>query len=598
MQLKTNSLLQSGKYRIIRLLGQGGFGITYLAENTMLGKQVAIKEFFPKDFCGRDNTSHLTLGTQNNADTVSKLKARFIKEAQNIAKLDHPGIVHIHDIFEENNTAYYVMDYIDGENLNEIVKRNGPLPEGKAVKYVEKVGEALEYIHSRNMTHFDVKPANIVIRKKDDQPILIDFGLSKQYDAHGDATSTLMQGISQGYSPIELYNYGSVSTFSPQTDVYSLGATLLYLISGKVPPQPSTIIEDGLDLSFVKDSQLKNAIESAMQVGRGKRPESMHKFLYSLSSFEKNQENITTPHSAYQSNDDDSTRIITEPVYDSIPEPQTSVPKENDKWPAFVSLLITIAIVIAMIFMSRSCGETNHADYADSIEDGYSRDSISHEDSLNESKNINHFLNLTENEKNELFNSIPISTEKEVDLGLSVNWAGYNIGASKPEQYGNLYRYADPENKIVYDIYHGNHRNRPYDEKNFPTNIIGTKNDMATINWGEEWNTPSKAQAQELIDNCLFKDTIYNNIKGTKIIGPSKKAIFMPHAGCMYTSGRFGEDWSFDYQLGEGYMNEDGYTENEFASVYTLIIRDSPCIYYRIPEIGHPVRAVKQNELK
>ena len=373
MQLKTNSLLQSGKYRIIRLLGQGGFGITYLAENTMLGKQVAIKEFFPKDFCGRDNTSHLTLGTQNNADTVSKLKARFIKEAQNIAKLDHPGIVHIHDIFEENNTAYYVMDYIDGENLNEIVKRNGPLPEGKAVKYVEKVGEALEYIHSRNMTHFDVKPANIVIRKKDDQPILIDFGLSKQYDAHGDATSTLMQGISQGYSPIELYNYGSVSTFSPQTDVYSLGATLFYLISGKVPPQPSSIIENGLELSFVGDPKLRKAIESSMQVGRGKRPESMRKFLNSLSSFEKNRENVATHHSAYQSNDDDSTRIITEPVYDSTPEPQISVPKGKDKWPSFVSLL-TIAIVIVMIFMIRSCGETNHTGYADSIDDSIAVD--------------------------------------------------------------------------------------------------------------------------------------------------------------------------------------------------------------------------------
>ena len=368
MQLKANSLLQSGKYRIIRLLGQGGFGITYLAENTMLGKQVAIKEFFPKDFCGRDNTSHLTLGTQNNADTVSKLKARFIKEAQNIAKLDHPGIVHIHDIFEENNTAYYVMDYIDGENLNEIVKRNGPLPEGKAVKYVEKVGEALEYIHSRNMTHFDVKPANIVIRKKDDQPILIDFGLSKQYDAHGDATSTLMQGISQGYSPIELYNYGSVSTFSPQTDVYSLGATLFYLISGKVPPQPSSIIENGLELSFVGDPKLRKAIESSMQVGRGKRPESVREFLNSLSSFEKNRENVATPNSYYQSNDADSTRIITEPVYDSTPEPKTSVPKEKDKWPSFVSLL-TIAIVIVMIFMYRSCGDTNHADYADSAVD-------------------------------------------------------------------------------------------------------------------------------------------------------------------------------------------------------------------------------------
>ena len=350
MLLFPHTTLQSGKYRIIHVLGHGGFGITYLVENTMLGKQVAIKEFFPKDFCGRDNTSHLTLGTQNNADTVGKLKARFIKEAQNIAKLDHPGIVHIHDIFEENNTAYYVMDYIDGENLNEIVKRKGAFSEIKAVKYIEKVGKALEYIHSRNMTHFDVKPANIVIRTKDEQPILIDFGLSKQYDAHGDATSTMMQGVSQGYSPIELYSYGAVSTFSPQTDVYSLGATLLYLISGKVPPQPSTIIEDGLDLSLVKDSQLKKAIESAMQVGRGKRPESMHKFLNSLSSFEKNQEHIAIPHSAYQSNDDDSTRIITEPVYDPTHEPQASVPKEEFKCPIFVGILIiAIGIVVCII---------------------------------------------------------------------------------------------------------------------------------------------------------------------------------------------------------------------------------------------------------
>ena len=380
MQLKTNSLLQSGKYRIIRLLGQGGFGITYLAENTMLGKQVAIKEFFPKDFCGRDNTSHLTLGTQNNADTVSKLKARFIKEAQNIAKLDHPGIVHIHDIFEENNTAYYVMDYIDGENLNEIVKRNGPLPEGKAVKYVEKVGEALEYIHSRNMTHFDVKPANIVIRKKDDQPILIDFGLSKQYDAHGDATSTLMQGISQGYSPIELYNYGSVSTFSPQTDVYSLGATLFYLISGKVPPQPSTIIEDGLNLSFVKDSQLKNAIESAMQVGRGKRPESMRTFLNSLANIEQNQEKAYPSQSSYQDSNDDSTRIIPEPVSDSTSYSFSSEPREERKWSTTLCVITAVAIVLGILYLNRFCGRINHSGDADSIVDGIeygeTRDSI------------------------------------------------------------------------------------------------------------------------------------------------------------------------------------------------------------------------------
>ncbi len=241
MQLKPNAFLQNGKYRIIRVLGQGGFGITYLAENVLLAKRIAIKEFFPKEYCGRDNTSHLTLGTQNNAETVAKLKDRFLKEARNIARLDHPGIVKIHDVFEENNTAYYIMDYIEGENLNEIVKRNGPLSEAKAVEYIRKVGDALDYIHSRNMTHFDVKPANIVVRKADDYPILLDFGLSKQYDSQGGATSTLMQGISNGYSPIELYNTGAITNFSPQTDVYSLGATLYFLVTDKTPPSASEL---------------------------------------------------------------------------------------------------------------------------------------------------------------------------------------------------------------------------------------------------------------------------------------------------------------------------------------------------------------------
>ncbi len=301
MQLKEGSELQNGKYRIIRVLGQGGFGITYLAENTFFEKKVAIKEFFPKDFCGRDNTSHLTLGTQNNAETVSKLKDRFLKEAKNIAKLDHPGIIKIHDIFEENNTAYYVMDYIEGENLNEMVKRNGPLSEAKALEYIRKVGDALDYIHSRNMTHFDVKPANIMVRKKDDQPILIDFGLSKQYDAHGDATSTLMQGVSQGYSPIELYNPGSISSFSPQTDVYSLGATLYYLLTGSVPPVASDILENGLTIpSHISDAN-SNAIQSAMSVSRSKRPQNVCILLELLSKRNNNFNPNNLQNASYKS---------------------------------------------------------------------------------------------------------------------------------------------------------------------------------------------------------------------------------------------------------------------------------------------------------
>ncbi|MDE6696712.1 MAG: serine/threonine protein kinase, partial [Muribaculaceae bacterium] len=289
MQLREGSELQNGKYRILRVLGQGGFGITYLAENTLLDRKVAIKEFFPKDFCGRDNTSHLTLGTQNNAETVEKLKTRFLKEAKNIAKLDHTGIIKIHDIFEENNTAYYVMDYIEGENLNEIVKRQGPLSEAKAVQYIQKVGVALDYIHSRNMTHFDVKPANIMVRRSDDQPILIDFGLSKQYDSHGDATSTLMQGVSHGYSPIELYNPGSLSSFSPQTDVYSLGATLYFLLTGRVPPPASDLLENGIIMPPDFSDSNATAIQNAMSICRTKRPLQISAFTEQLSIQSNNQ---------------------------------------------------------------------------------------------------------------------------------------------------------------------------------------------------------------------------------------------------------------------------------------------------------------------
>ena len=283
MQLLANTELQDGKYRIIRVLGQGGFGITYLVENMFLGKLVAVKEFFPKDFCGRDSTSRLTLGTQNNAETVEKLKARFLKEAKNIAKLDHPGIVKIHDIFEENNTAYYVMDYIEGENLNEMVKRGGALSERKALDYIRKVGDALDYVHSRNMTHFDVKPANIVVRHSDNQPILVDFGLSKQYDMHGDATSTLMQGVSHGYSPIELYNPGSLKTFSPETDVYSLGATLYFLLTQVTPPAASEVAESGLTFPPTISDSTKAAIESAMKLSRAQRPKQITMFVESLS---------------------------------------------------------------------------------------------------------------------------------------------------------------------------------------------------------------------------------------------------------------------------------------------------------------------------
>ena len=282
--LKKGTLLHHGMYRIERILGSGGFGITYLATDLGLDKLRAVKEFFPKDYCDRnETTSHVTLGTSNTAEFVDKLKKKFIKEARNIANLDqHQGIITIHAVFEENNTAYYVMDYIEGENLSEIVKREGPLSVDKAIKYITEVGNALEYVHNHHINHLDIKPANIMVRRKDDSPILIDFGLSKQYDSEGLQTSTTPTGISHGYAPIEQYNDGGVKEFYPQTDVYSLAATLYYLVSGKVPPHATSLTQN--DLTFPEGFPffLKEPISKAMSTKRGHRHETVKDFIASL----------------------------------------------------------------------------------------------------------------------------------------------------------------------------------------------------------------------------------------------------------------------------------------------------------------------------
>lgn len=136
MYLSENTLLQGGKYKIVRFISAGGFGCTYEAEHVMLHKRVAIKEFFVKDFCNRDETtSQISVGITSKTALVDKLKKKFIEEAQSLCSLDHPNIVHVFDVFEDNGTAYYVMDYIDGPSLNDFVKKDGPMSEQKALGY-------------------------------------------------------------------------------------------------------------------------------------------------------------------------------------------------------------------------------------------------------------------------------------------------------------------------------------------------------------------------------------------------------------------------------------------------------------------------------
>ena len=254
--LQPNTTLQGGKYKILKMLCQGGFGITYLAEQTSLNRKVAIKEFFIRDFCERrEGSCNVTLCTESSRETVKRFREKFLKEARNIAKLSHPNIVRIIEVFEENDTAYYAMEYCENGTLADKVKVLGRITEAEATRYIIQTAEALAYIHKQKMNHLDIKPANIMLNEKDDA-ILIDFGLSKQYDADGKETSTTPVGISEGYAPMEQYKKGGVGEFSPQTDIYALGATFFKLLTGKTPQSASDILNYGVRIEELKDNNV------------------------------------------------------------------------------------------------------------------------------------------------------------------------------------------------------------------------------------------------------------------------------------------------------------------------------------------------------
>lgn len=274
MYLKCHNQLQLGKYTIIKTLGQGGFGITYLAEQSNLGRKVAIKEFFLKEHCNRDSeTSHVTIPSGGSREMINRFKEKFLKEARTIAGLSHPNIVKIYDVFEENGTAYFVMDYIDNGDLKTLTK-DSPIPENIAAKYISQISDALEYLHRKNILHLDIKPSNILINRNQ-EAILIDFGISKKYDGGGDETSSTPVGISKGYAPLEQYNEG-VKKFAPSSDIYSLGATIYKLVTGQVPPEAALINEDGLPSSFPNVSkEAWRCITKFMQPKRKDRPQTI-----------------------------------------------------------------------------------------------------------------------------------------------------------------------------------------------------------------------------------------------------------------------------------------------------------------------------------
>ncbi len=347
--LPIGTLLQGGKYKIVRFISSGGFGCTYEAEHVLLEKRVAIKEFFVKDFCNRDETTaHVTVGTQSKKGLVDKLRRKFIDEAKAVCKLEHKNIVRVSDVFEENGTAYFVMNYINGLSLGDIVKREHIIQEQRAVKYIRQIAEALRYVHDRNRLHLDVKPGNIIINEYDDA-ILIDFGASKQYDEeNGENTSTLM-GKTPGYAPPEQMG-NDVTKLLPATDIYALGATLYKILTG-ITPISSELIISGEELDPLPKETSENvakAITAAMQINKGKRPQSIAAFMSILDGdVAEDEVTVITVGTRKQEKPEQSATPKTKP---KEPPVVTPPPKKNDekKWNGMVIIAI-VCLVVAIV---------------------------------------------------------------------------------------------------------------------------------------------------------------------------------------------------------------------------------------------------------
>ena len=244
--LKVGTKLANGKYRIDSYLASGGFGNTYMATDLTFDEKVAIKELYIKGVCGRTaNSTDVSISLSENRRSFAAHQEKFRKEAKRIRKLSNPHIVSVHDLFDENGTSYYVMDFVEGESLSARLKRTKtPLSEAELMLLLPQILDALECIHAQSIWHLDLKPANIMVDAKGNVQ-LIDFGASKQVkNASGDSLSTSSaMAYTDGYASSELMEQ-NLEKFGPWTDLYALGATMFNLLTMQKPPRPSDIEED------------------------------------------------------------------------------------------------------------------------------------------------------------------------------------------------------------------------------------------------------------------------------------------------------------------------------------------------------------------
>ncbi len=632
--LKIGTVLHAPEhdYTILKVLGQGGFGITYLAETELsmghlkFKAKVAVKEHFISSLCSRDGATHSVSYSEPVAKEVENSLRAFVKEARRLHDLgiSHPNIVKVNEVFEANNTAYYVMEYLDGESLDKYVKRVGALPDAEVRDLLLPLVHAVSQLHRNKVAHYDIKPQNIMLAKDENgelQPTLIDFGLAKHYDNQGHATSSIMAaGYTPGYAPVE--QYGGISTYSPQCDVYSLGATLYFCLTGKDPAVAFTLktAQVSADLEGCCSENMRNVIFRALQKEAEDRYPDATRMFDDLCG------------DGY-----DSGATVKKPKPGPVPPPpppprpqpsdsgETKIEQRGGidikKIGIFVgAFLVGVLGVWLLLLGGGDSGEipiddTTRVDtilsevrdtvYVDRIVDSPIAQVIDNKDPNDETPSTSTVTQTTTKQPSEppVVREAPrteqpsakqpapkpepvqpkpepvqpvqpepkqtsgyINGHEYVDLGLpsGLKWATCNVGASSPSGYGNYYAWGETTTKSEYTI----SNSKTYNDSSYG-NIGGNySTDAARANWGGTWRLPTKAECEELKDRCTWTWTTQGGHNGYKVKGPNGNTIFLPAAGSrngtsLIVAGEWGYYWGSTPDSGSHFA----YSLNFYGSI-------------------------------
>ncbi len=224
-----------GEFEIIKVLGEGGFGIVYLADDHSLGRRVALKEYMPSSLAQRIGGTQVSVKSERHRETFEAGLKSFVNEARLLAQFDHPSLVKVYRFWEANGTAYMVMPFYEGITLKDELKSMGAPPDEAWLRdLLEPLTEALAVIHTEQCFHRDIAPDNVILLKGSNRPLLLDFGAARR--VIGDMTQALTVILKPGYAPVEQYAEVPGMKQGPWTDVYALAAVVYYAITGKTPP--------------------------------------------------------------------------------------------------------------------------------------------------------------------------------------------------------------------------------------------------------------------------------------------------------------------------------------------------------------------------